>query len=277
MAGVSTDDHWERFGKEDPYWAVLTQDEFRKGALDDQAKDRFFDSGREHVDRVLAVIRSQFGPSFAPASALDFGCGVGRLAIPLASRCSRVVGVDISPSMLAEADRNAQARNLGNLEWVLGDDTLSRVTGSFDLVHTFIVLQHIPPERGLPLFSRMVDLLNPGGVGVLQLTYHRVGFTPPGNGPLTRWPPPVPPAPDTLWVHLAGVVRAFRRRITALFQKPHPVSPSNGPEMQMNQYALNPVFQMLQAKGVARVVCEFTDHGGDQGVMLIFQMPKGAA
>lgn len=277
MAGVSTDDHWERFGKEDPYWAVLTQDEFRKGALDEQALNRFFDSGREHVDRVLATLRAQLGADVGTGSALDFGCGVGRLAIPLAARFSRVVGVDISPSMLAEAERNAKARQVGNVEWVLGDDHLGRVTGTFDLVHTFIVLQHIPPERGLHLFTRLVELLAPGGVGVLQLTYHRVGFTPAASGPLTRWPPPAPPVPDTLWVHLRGVFRAFRRRIAALFNRQAPPSSSGGPEMQMNQYALNPVFQVLQARGVSRVVCEFTDHGGDQGVMLMFQMPKSAS
>ncbi len=274
MTTPSTDEHWEQFGKEDPYWAVLTHDEFRKGTLDDQAIQRFFQSGEEHVARILEVIRLQLVPGFSPASALDFGCGVGRLALPLATRCSRVVGVDVSPSMLEEARRNTQARRASGVEWVLGDDTLSRVTGRFDLVHTYIVLQHIPPERGLPLFRRLVDLVAPGGVGALQLTYNRVGFTPPAEGPLCHWPPPVPPPPDTLWVHLRGVARAFYRRLVWLFQGARSAPPPTGPEMQMNQYALNPVFQTLQAAGVTRFVCEFTDHGGDQGLMLLFQKPK---
>lgn len=37
----------------------------------------------------------------------DFGCGVGRLTLPFADCFDNVVGVDISPAMLAEGEKIA--------------------------------------------------------------------------------------------------------------------------------------------------------------------------
>ena len=46
------------------------------------------------------------------ARILDLGCGVGRLAIPLAARGYRVTCYDVSPPLLEEARRRARARPL---------------------------------------------------------------------------------------------------------------------------------------------------------------------
>src|SRR5690606_3985817 len=50
---------------------------------------------------------------------LEFGCGTGRVAIPLAEAGLRVTGVDISPAMLALARKRAGRR--ANLKWQRGD------------------------------------------------------------------------------------------------------------------------------------------------------------
>jgi SAM-dependent methyltransferase len=49
-------------------------------------------------------------------SVLDAGCGTGRVAIRLAASGYRVAGVDLDPSMLAEARRRAPS-----LDWRLAD------------------------------------------------------------------------------------------------------------------------------------------------------------
>jgi len=67
----------------------------------------FFESGRGHVEAVLASCKRYFGEGFQPRRLLDFGCGVGRVLLPFAELCEAVVGVDISESMLAEARRNS--------------------------------------------------------------------------------------------------------------------------------------------------------------------------
>src|SRR3954469_547208 len=124
-----SDEDWERFGRTDPYFAVLTAPEFH-GQLSDAERAKFFDSGEAHVERVIAIIRDRLDPGFAPRTALDFGCGVGRLLIPLAKRCDEVAGVDVSPSMLAEARRNCDAAGVRNVSLLQSDDELAAVAGS---------------------------------------------------------------------------------------------------------------------------------------------------
>jgi SAM-dependent methyltransferase len=51
-----------------------------------------------------------------PARVLDAGCGTGRIAVELASRGYTCVGVDVDPTMLAEAKRVAPS-----LRWRLAD------------------------------------------------------------------------------------------------------------------------------------------------------------
>jgi SAM-dependent methyltransferase len=159
---------WERFGRVDPYYGVYSTDEFRRGNLDDAALDRFFASGEQDVARVLELARRTAGPGFAPRAILDHGCGVGRLVVAFAADADRVVGVDVSPSMLAEARRNCDARGLGNVELTTAD-RLGALAPEFDLVHSFIVLQHIPPDAGGRIVETLAALVRPGGVGVIHV------------------------------------------------------------------------------------------------------------
>src|SRR5262249_55665413 len=152
------DDVWEYYGKNDPYFGVLTASVFRRNELTDARKAEFFATGERYIETVLQTVREHFDPEFRPDRALDFGCGVGRLAIPLAKRSNSVLGVDISESMLATAARNAEEHGVKNITFVKSDDTLSRVSGGFDFIHSFIVYQHIPPRQGYRLFERQIEL-----------------------------------------------------------------------------------------------------------------------
>src|SRR5277367_1629330 len=102
---LSTDHEWEEWGRRDPYFGVLTHPRFRRANLTEAAKSEFFESGRLHVEYVMQVVRKHIDADFTPKRALDFGCGVGRILIPLAQVTQEVVGVDVSPSMLHEAKR----------------------------------------------------------------------------------------------------------------------------------------------------------------------------
>jgi ubiquinone/menaquinone biosynthesis C-methylase UbiE len=251
-----TDRDWEWFGSTDPYWAVFTEDRFRKANLSSESLVVFYASGVEYVDRMLSTVRSQLDAGFNPSRALDFGCGVGRVTIPLAERCPDVVGVDVSVSMLREARAQAQARGLTNVSWVQGDDQLTAVDGLFDLVHSYIVFQHIPGERGERLFRRLLELLSEGGIGVLHFTYAKATL---GSD---QFNPPTPPVVKSKrW--------SLRRRTAPVVE--------GTPRMQMNSYPLNPIFHHLQLSGVRRMLVEFSDHGGELGVRLFFQkIPKEA-
>lgn len=204
------------------------------------------------MGRVVATASRLVGGGFAPARCLDFGCGVGRVAIPLAQRFGTVVGVDVSAAMLAEAEANARRFGVENLTLAQSDDELSQVVGPFDFVHSYIVLQHIPADRGMRIVERLVGLLAPGGVGAVQVTYH------------------------SAQPRLARMKRAIRERVPFahgainLVRRRH----LGDPYMLMQEYDLNAVLRVLQRHGCAELLTEFTEHGGIYGVMLYFRTPS---
>jgi len=71
-----------------------------------------------------------------PASALDAGCGTGRVAIELARRGVTVVGVDVDASMLATARQAAPG-----IEWIEHDLTSLALASTFDAV---VVAGNVP-------------------------------------------------------------------------------------------------------------------------------------
>src|SRR5687768_1096526 len=85
---------WDSYATDEAYFAVLSEDRFRRGNLDAEAKMEFFASGHEHISMVYAALEEAFDFDLKPTRGLDYGCGVGRLLIPLAERCEAVVGVD---------------------------------------------------------------------------------------------------------------------------------------------------------------------------------------
>jgi len=105
--------------------------------------------------------------------ALDFGCGVGRLVLPLAGHFGTVVGVDISDAYLAEAARNRDRKGVTNVEFTDSLDDLAAQRRRFDLVHSYIVFNHIPWARGKALIATLFGLLRPGGVLALHVLHKR--------------------------------------------------------------------------------------------------------
>ncbi len=253
---MGTDREWEKWGRQDPYFGVLTDDRYRARNLDAAAKEEFFRTGAEHVDAIRVACKRYFGVDLAPQRALDFGCGTGRVLIPLAAVAGEVVGVDVSESMLAEAAANCAERSIGNAVLELSDDTLSRLSGTFDLVHSSIVFQHIPPKRGLALFERLLDLLAPGGIGVLHFTYAREHRRHPfGPSPVVR----------AVRRRLSWVKRNVARRFSS--------QPSADPEMQMNAYELRKVIYAIQSRGCDEVHLQLTNHRGQLGAVCYFRKP----
>lgn len=98
-------------------------------------------------------------------SLLDVGCGPGTLTADLAQRVApgRVVGLDASPDVLAEARRVLDGRGLVDVEVVSGDVYgLDHDDGSFDVVHAHQVLQHLGDPVGA--LREMRRVCRPGGV-----------------------------------------------------------------------------------------------------------------
>ncbi|MBV9122257.1 MAG: class I SAM-dependent methyltransferase [Planctomycetes bacterium] len=266
MRTRNTDRDWQVFGQVDPYWAVAVKEEYHRSRLTEQALREFFASGASHVAAVFQIIRQYLDPKFQPASALDFGCGVGRLLVPLAQVCGTVVGVDVSPGMLQEARARCDALGLSHVRLLPSDDNLSAVQEKFDLVHSYIVLQHIPCERGVHILGRLLEVLHEGGVGALHFTYGHDG--PPERSRYPRLKALVKA------VGLYPVVRGLRQFGRSLRDRMRDGGQFQ-PYMQMNAYPLNDIFFRLQQAGIRRLHVEFSNHGGFVGLMLLFKKEAG--
>ena len=92
-------------------------------------------------------------------SVLDVGCGLGRLTAKLATRDREVVGVDLSPEMIARATKAGQAT--GQLTFLCGDFLEQGFAAQqFDCVISAATLHHMPEDVAM---HRMTELLRPGG------------------------------------------------------------------------------------------------------------------
>ena len=156
--------NWDILGKEDPLWAIITWQD-KKGNKWDPTE--FFASGRQEIADVMQYLAGLHldGPR---QRALDFGCGVGRLTRALAARFAKATGVDIAPSMNAQA----QALDLEHrCDFVLNAraDLSMFPDNTFDFIYSNIVLQHMRPEYSTAYIREFCRVLAPDGVAVFQL------------------------------------------------------------------------------------------------------------
>jgi SAM-dependent methyltransferase len=156
---------WNALGEDDPLWAILSHPDKRGGRWD---ADSFFAAGEHEIATVEALCAALARPR-AHGLALDFGCGVGRLSRALASRYAQVIGVDISPSMLAQArELHAQFPNVRFVENA-ATSLEFLAAASVDLVYSVITLHHMPARLQLGYIAEFLRVLAPGGVAVFQI------------------------------------------------------------------------------------------------------------
>jgi len=166
---VEAQEVWESQARADPLGAVLS-DPDRTGRRWDLPA--FMASGEELVSGVLARYRAFGGEWVDREVAVDFGCGVGRLTQPLARQFHRVIGVDISPTMVAVADRLNQFGD--RVEYRANDrpDLSFLADGSVSLVFTHITLQHVPAGVAIEYLREFLRVAKPGGAIIFQLPSH---------------------------------------------------------------------------------------------------------
>jgi SAM-dependent methyltransferase len=251
---MNTDEAWEEWGRRDPYFGVITHPKYRRREMKEASKHEFFESGKWHVEYVMKTIHDHIDPDFKPDSVLDFGCGVGRTLVSFAQIASRAVGLDVSISMLDEAGINCRERGLSNVSLLRSDDTLSKLAQPFDLIHSSIVFQHIPSARGRAIFRTLLTRFAPRGIGAIQFLYAK-----------SRYRETYGTAPTVI---------ARSPRFAFWRAKPQaPALPSGSdPEIQMNPYSLNDIMFLVHEAGAQRLYVDFTDHGGELGLFVFFQV-----
>lgn len=161
-----SDADWEELARREPYFRVLTHD----GVA--EADEAFFATGREDITSLITATASLIGRDVPLTTALDFGCGAGRLTLPLARLAKSVVGCDVAPTILAHARRNAADAGLTNVAFI-GLDELAGLQTRFDFICSLLVFQYIRPAAGHAILRTLLRLLAPAGIAALHLTFGR--------------------------------------------------------------------------------------------------------
>jgi cyclopropane fatty-acyl-phospholipid synthase-like methyltransferase len=157
---------WDRFAEADPYTYILT-------SLKHQDMQEFWRSGQHVVNReLLPLIKSR---QISTGCAMELGCGVGRLALPLTSSFREVWGVDIAEGMVRRAQHFAVDKRIDNAHFaaVSGPaDLLHQVRGCIgriDFVYSLLVFQHISDSAAINGYLRVISaLLATSGIAYLQ-------------------------------------------------------------------------------------------------------------
>ena len=142
------------------------------GQLVSEQEAQFYDvavpdwPGEIDFYRALAIeVKNQGG------SILELGCGTGRVAIQLAQEGGLIVGLDLSPAMLAVARQKSQ--DLSNVRWVQGDMQAFKFDNRFDLIlipgHSFQFM--LTPEDQAACLKCIYRHLNTNGKLVIHVNH----------------------------------------------------------------------------------------------------------
>lgn len=129
---------------------------------------RYYDLSPENPGDVPFYRRRIPSPQ---ARVLELGCGTGRVLVPLAETCRRIVGVDVSKAMLALCRHKLAERRLpsSRAEVRQGDLTDLELGEAFDLILApFRVFQTLETEREVNgYFTAVRNHLSAGGTAIL--------------------------------------------------------------------------------------------------------------
>jgi len=149
--------------------------------------------GRERLrllsDVVGSSTRALLGKVAVPAGAacLDVGCGGGDVTFDLARLVGprgRVVGVDIDTTKIDLARREAQERNLTNVQFATCDVTRWQPDEQFDVIYMRFLLTHLRDAAALLISLR--SHLRAGGVMIIEDVDFRGHFAEPPSRALDR-------------------------------------------------------------------------------------------
>jgi SAM-dependent methyltransferase len=136
-----------------------------------QTEEEFFETGRDlAVGLTRELPRIKTGSPRAEWRALEIGCGLGRLMRPLSAHFGEIHGVDVSDEMVAQAQEKLRDIPHAHVHVTHGADLTGFGAGTFDLVYSYAVFQHIPSrEVVLSYLAEARRVLKDGGVFRFQI------------------------------------------------------------------------------------------------------------
>ena len=157
---------WTQRAEENAYhWVMSSEVEWNK--------DEYYKSGVKNIEEYVLPFfdrKHLTQEDVASFTALDIGCGTGRLCRALSTLCKNVTGIDISQEMINKAKEDNA--DLTNVSFVLGSGTDLKAieSSSIDFCFSFIVFQHIPSKAVIrKYFEEIYRALKPGALAKIQV------------------------------------------------------------------------------------------------------------
>jgi len=130
----------------------------------DQSPEEFFATADEVVKGLRWELR-RLPRDRGPLTALEIGCGPGRLLRPMSSNFLEIHGVDVSNEMIDLARVNLAGRGNAFAHHSDGASLAAFADETFDFIYSYAVFQHIPSRE--VVFEYLHDahrVLKPGGI-----------------------------------------------------------------------------------------------------------------
>ncbi|RXH16964.1 class I SAM-dependent methyltransferase [Bradyrhizobium guangzhouense] len=168
---------WTKLGESAPHWSVLSADRFLPESISGNEVE-FYNSGTDDVANISATLK-RLGYDLGDFRRLyEYGCGVGRVTLPLAMQVDHVTAGDISTSHLQIARARLNADHIENVSLVhVQTDERYGMLEPFDFWYSRIVLQHNPPPIIALILRRAFEMLEPGGIACFQLPTYAVNYS----------------------------------------------------------------------------------------------------
>jgi SAM-dependent methyltransferase len=144
------------------------------------AKDYDARSADEFTPAVVDPAVSFLTELAGTGAALELGIGTGRIAIPLRRRGVRVVGIDLSPDMVAQLRAKP---GTDDIEVVIGDFATTRVEGTFGVAYLVFntIMNLTTQDEQVACFENVARHLESSGCFVIEVGVPGLQRLPPGE------------------------------------------------------------------------------------------------
>jgi 23S rRNA (uracil1939-C5)-methyltransferase len=108
--------------------------------------ETFFQVNTEVAEALLETVMAKLNLE-SRQTLLDAYCGVGTFTLPLASKVTRAIAIEVQPASIEQAKKNAQINSIDNVTWLTGK--VETILPQLDTIPDLVLLD--PPRQGCNL------------------------------------------------------------------------------------------------------------------------------